>query len=184
MRHPLAHWAVRSGESNAPRTSAVVKSTGKFFFATSSQDINELNEFTSGAPAREERKLIRLKNRVSLKEGKDATGQHFGPDLSQDLEEANGTKVSHHGGAVSLILDENQQDPLPLVMSGGFQPEFLEVLKDLLLDQKRGNLEWYDTPDSPGAEEHTETPRAYRNSANENGVLREMVRSASRARAA
>jgi hypothetical protein len=77
---------------------------------------------------------------VSLKEGENTSGHHFGPDFPQDLEEVNGAEVSHHGRPVSLLLDKDQLDPLPLDRSSGYQPKFLEVLKDLLLGRKRGNL--------------------------------------------
>jgi hypothetical protein len=39
MRRKSARWAVRSGESKTPRTSAVIKSTGKSFSATSSSTV-------------------------------------------------------------------------------------------------------------------------------------------------
>jgi hypothetical protein len=48
-----------------------------------------------------------------IKKGKDTTGHHFGPDLPHDLKEADGAKVTHHGRAVGLLLDEDQQNSLP-----------------------------------------------------------------------
>jgi hypothetical protein len=51
------------------------------------------------------------------------------------------TDVSHHGRLVSLLLDEDQQDPLPLVRSSRCQPKFLDLLKNILLDRKRGSRE-------------------------------------------
>jgi hypothetical protein len=104
------------------------------------QHVDELNEFAGGTPAREERKLVRLENRVCLEKRKDATGRHFGPDLPQDLEEADGAEVTHHGGVVSLLLDEGQQNSLPLVRGRRCRPELLQVDKDLLLNREGGNL--------------------------------------------
>jgi hypothetical protein len=58
----------------------------------------------------------------------------------EDLDKASRTKVSYHCRLLRIFLNQDEENPLPLILGGGLRPEFLKLLKDLALDFFGGYL--------------------------------------------